>query len=195
MLIFISLSVLIAFAAFLAVAYPILARTRSTRTVTASAEETVDELLAQRDAMFQALRELRFDHEVGKITDEDFVVFEGSLKQTAARTLRALDEWESGADRDLDAVIEDAVAARAALIAEGAIVCLSCGHPAGRQDKFCGQCGAALPEPPAAAPVASACANCGTPFEATDRFCAACGQELDAQASAARQAGEGRFEP
>jgi hypothetical protein len=184
MLIFIALSILLALAALLAVAYPILAKTRGGDPAGPSSEESVDELLAQRDAVFQALRELRFDHEVGKITDEDFVAFEGSLKQTAANSLRALDEWEAGADRDLDEAIESAVAARAAAIAVGGIVCPSCGLPAGPEDRFCGNCGAALPEAPAAAVVAPACSNCGRPHEAGDRFCAGCGQALDARVGA-----------
>jgi Double zinc ribbon len=178
MLIFIALSILLALAALLAVAYPILSKARGGEPAVTSVEESVDELLAQRDAVFQALRELRFDHEVGKITDEDFVAFEGSLKRTAANSLRALDEWEAGADRDLDEAIESAVAARAAAIAAGGIACLNCGRPAGPEDRFCGHCGAVLPEAPVAAPVAPACPNCGRPYEAGDRFCAGCGQAV-----------------
>jgi hypothetical protein len=176
MFIFVILSVSIATAALLAVAYPILVKGSVSEPMAASAEETVDELLAQRDAVFQALRELRFDHEVGKITDEDYVVFEGSLKQTAANTLRALDKWESGADRDLDAAVEAAVAARVVALAAGGITCPRCGQPAGPDDRFCGRCGAPLPE----AAAESLCPNCGRPVEAGDQFCAGCGQPLDA---------------
>jgi RNA polymerase subunit RPABC4/transcription elongation factor Spt4 len=178
MLIFIILSLLLAFVALLALAYPILSKGRSKDPISASAEETIDELLAQRDAVFQALRELRFDHEVGKITDEDYVVFEASLKQTAASSLRALDEWESGANNNIDAVIEAAVAARAVARGTGGTACPNCGHLSGSEDKFCGRCGAALPE---AALAESACPKCGRPFEAGDRFCAGCGQPLGAE--------------
>jgi Double zinc ribbon len=184
MLIFIVLSLLMAFAALLAVAYPILARTRGSGPTAASAEETIDELAAQRDAVFQALRELRFDHSVGKITDEDYVAFEGSLKQTAADSLRALDEWEARADIELEPEIERIVAARAALFVSGGIACPNCGRPAGPQDKFCGRCGAPLPEVPAPTSAAPACPNCGRPFEVGDRFCAECGQELVAPTKA-----------
>jgi RNA polymerase subunit RPABC4/transcription elongation factor Spt4 len=168
------------------VAYPILARTPGSEPAVASAAETVDELLAQRDAVFQALRELRFDHEVGKITDEDYVAFEASLKQTAANSLRALDEWEAGTDRELDKAIESALASRAAAIAAGAIACSNCGHLASGEDKFCGQCGAILPEAATAAPAVQACPNCGRPFEAADRFCGGCGLELSRHPDAPR---------
>ena len=184
MLIFILLSLLIAFAALLAVAYPILARTTASEPAMTSAGETVDELLAQRDAVFQALRELRFDHAVGKITDEDYVAFEGSLKQTAADSLRALDEWEARTDPVLGPEMERVVAGRIALVAAGGIACSSCGRPAAPDDKFCGRCGAPLPESPALAVATPACKNCGRLSEPDDRFCAECGQELAAPTDA-----------
>jgi hypothetical protein len=178
--IFILLSVLLAFVALLAVAYPILARTRGNEPAMSTAEEMVDELLAQRDAVFQALRELRFDHEVGKITDEDFVAFEGSLKQSAANSLRALDEWEAEVDRELEQEIAAASQARAAALAGGRrVVCANCGRPALPEDKYCGQCGARLPEVKPAAPTATYCPNCGRPHEPEDQFCAGCGQALN----------------
>jgi hypothetical protein len=177
--IFILLSVLLAFVALLAVAYPILARARGNEPAMATAEETVDELLAQRDAVFQALRELHFDHEVGKITDEDFVAFEGSLKQSAANSLRALDEWEAEVDGELEPEIAAAAQARAGALAAGRVVCTNCGRPALPEDKYCGHCGAPLPEAKRATPTASYCPNCGRPHEPDDQFCAGCGQALN----------------
>ena len=49
---------------------------------------------------------------MGKISDEDFAVFELNLKQHAAETLRALDEWEAQTEDDLDQSMEREVAAR-----------------------------------------------------------------------------------
>jgi ribosomal protein L32 len=144
----------------------------------------VDELLAQRDAVFQALRELRFDREVGKITDEDFVAFEGSLKQTAANSLRALDEWEAAADQDLEPEMERAAAERTALVAAGGVTCPNCGRLAGREDRFCGSCGADLPGPQPPEPETMVCPSCGRTYEPGDRFCAGCGQALNAQEGA-----------
>jgi hypothetical protein len=51
--------------------------------------------------------------------------------------------------------------------------CPRCGHAATPEDRFCGHCGAALPEQTVAA-----CAYCGTSREPTDRFCANCGRPL-----------------
>jgi predicted nucleic acid-binding Zn ribbon protein len=150
-------------------------------------------LIAQRDAAFQALRELNFDHRVGKITDEDFVAFEANLKRHAADTLRVLDQWEAEADDELDQAMEKAIRARKAALARAGVSavagvggansrpCPQCGKAALAGDKFCASCGAALPG--AAAPVVAsrptrACPNCGQAYEAGDKFCARCGQTL-----------------
>jgi predicted nucleic acid-binding Zn ribbon protein len=172
---FIVLAILLTAAALIGVAYPIIARTHEAKHVTSTTKETLDELLARRDAAFQALRDLSFDHRVGKITDEDFVTFEANLKQVAAGALQALDEWEKEADEGLAQVIEAEIAARRVALSGGGRTCPKCGRPATPEDKFCASCGAPLP---AAVPVARLCPRCGRPFEADDRFCAGCGQSL-----------------
>jgi hypothetical protein len=177
---FIILAILLTAAALLAVAYPILFKGSAAKQPT-TAEESLDELLAQRDAAMQALRELNFDHRMGKISDEDFAAFELNLKQNAAGTLRALDQWEAQADDALDRDLEHEIAARRAQLTAGAQACPACGHPATAADRFCAICGAALfpapaPEVPTAARVV--CSRCGRPAEPGDRFCGGCGQSL-----------------
>ncbi|MCX7670504.1 MAG: zinc ribbon domain-containing protein [Anaerolineae bacterium] len=174
------LTIIIVAAALALVAYPIIARSRAAQPAAASsAGEELAELLARRDATLQALRDLNFDRQVGKVTDEDFAVFEANLKAAAAGVLAALDAWEAAADRELDAVLERAVAARRAALTSGR-TCPACGRPAAAEDKFCAGCGAALPAremkpAPAAGPT---CPKCGRPVGPTDRFCGGCGAAL-----------------
>jgi len=177
---FIVFALLLSVAALVAVAYPVLQREGQLRPRRSSAREELDELLAQREAAFQALRELRFDHQVGKITDEDFAAFEAHLKQSAARALQALDEWEAAADRDLDRALEAEIAARRAALAGVGRFCPACGRPAAAEDRFCGGCGAALPATaaPAAPSAPRACPHCGRPLAADDRFCGGCGRAV-----------------
>ncbi len=178
---FIVLAILLSAVALFAVAYPILQRPGAARPVVASAQETLDELLAQREAAFQALRELSFDHRVGKITDEDFFAFEANLKLHAAEVLRALDRWEAQFDAGADDALEQAVQTRRAALRSG-IACPACGGPAAADDKFCPACGADLRGAPAAAHLAPAtgraCPKCGRPAEPGDRFCGGCGGAL-----------------
>jgi hypothetical protein len=178
---FIVLAILITAAALLVVAYPILSK-GSTAKPASTAQESLDELLGQRDAAMQALRELNFDHRMGKISDEDFAMFELNLKQHAADTLRALDQWEAQTADDLDADLERAIAARRSHLAASTQACPSCGRAAADEDRFCATCGTALAvvaEPDTvAAPEGVVCTKCGRPAAPEDRFCGGCGQAL-----------------
>lgn len=183
--------------AFYVVALPLL---RAPRGATSHAEaasgeqERLAELLAQRDAAFQALRELNFDHRVGKISDEDFSAFEANLKRHAAETLRALDAWEAEAVSDIDTVMERAISTRkstlggapgsAPALSLGGRTCGRCGEPAVASDRFCGKCGSPLsaPAPKPAVPAPAACPGCGQAYETGDKFCARCGQSLAVEA-------------
>jgi hypothetical protein len=181
--VFIILALILSIGALAAVAYPVLARARSPRLAVVSAQERLEELLAQRDAAYQALRELNFDHRVGKITDDDFTAFEDNLKHVAAAALRALDEFEGEVDTDLDSYIERTVAARRAALAgaEPARSCPACGHAATPDDKFCAGCGASLSAaaaPPPSTAAAAHCPHCGKPVSPADRFCASCGKPV-----------------
>lgn len=176
---FIVLAILLSAIALFAVAYPIILRSSTARPAAVSAQETLDELLAQREAAFQALRELNFDHRVGKITDEDFVAFEAHLKQVAADALRALDAWETEADDKVERAIERAIRARRTAPGHA---CPTCGQPGKPEDKFCASCGAAFIVQ-AAPPTNSACPACGLPYQQGDRFCAKCGAALAIQAA------------
>ncbi len=174
------LAIVIVIAALLIVAYPILAKTREVPAETSPAQEELAELMARRDAVFQALRDLNFDRQVGKIAEEDFVIFEANLKETAAEALRAIDQWEAAADQSLDAAIERLIAERRQAVLRGERTCPTCGQAARPEDKFCAACGTALPSPEAkpAATAGRACPHCGRPCLPTDRFCGACGAAL-----------------
>ena len=179
---------LMSIVAVLAVAYPVLAQVGEHGPATSSAEDTLEELLAERDAAFQALRDLNFDHQIGKITDEDFVVFEANLKACAADALRALDRWESETDGEVDLVLEHAVAARRAALGTPGPACPGCGRPSAAGDAFCAGCGqpitqaapATLQKPPLT------CTHCGRVNELGDRFCAGCGRPLSQREAVAR---------
>jgi predicted nucleic acid-binding Zn ribbon protein len=198
-IIFVLLAAVLIGAAFYLVALPLLQHARRSDAPSleySTEQERLDELLAQRAAAFQALRELNFDHKVGKITDEDFVAFEANLKQHAANTLRALDAWEAQADDDLDLEMEAEIEARRAALADrtnghdAGAPCPVCGKPAAVDDRFCAGCGADLTAAhvvaPAPAPDALACPACGVAYHPGDRFCGSCGQPLAAPAASAR---------
>lgn len=196
-IVFVVLAAILIGGAFYLVALPILqhARRVSAPPSLTMEQERLDDLLADRDAAFQALRELNFDYRVGKITNEDFVAFEAHLKRNAAACLKALDEWEQETESTFDGVLEQAIHARkhtliradlADRVEEGdGRTCPKCGNPAALEDRFCAGCGAPLSAaPPRQATTALKCPACGHLHLAGDRFCPGCGQTLEVEASA-----------
>jgi hypothetical protein len=178
------LAIAMTVAALLIVAYPFIARSRTAEPAASSAQEELDELLARREAAFQALRELNFDHRVGKVSDDDFVIFEANLKEVAAGSLAALDTWEAQADLSLDPVLERAIDAKRTALLGSEQSCPGCGRPALADDKFCAACGAPLladlPQPLVVE--ADSCPKCGRPSGPDDRFCGSCGAQLPGRA-------------
>lgn len=178
----ITLSVLLVVIVLFVLAYPIIQQGRGQAPIAASTlrEEALADLLAERDAAFQAIRDLQFDHEVGKLSDADLGLYEAQLKQGAAESLRRLDAWEAGVDRSLSQAIERQVRARRAALLQGSRPCPQCGRPVAADDAFCTACGASTRAAPASAESspAAACPRCGRAVSPDDRFCPKCGQRL-----------------
>ena len=154
--------------ALAAVAWPLLRERSGHGEVDLAAEAAADadpllELEAQRDAIYQAIRELRFDRQVGKVSDVDFEIFDGQLRQRAALVLREIDALnQAEADPALNASLEAEIAALRHLNGRGPAVpaqpalaaaaagqaalnfCPRCGQRLQAGDRFCGKCGAAL---------------------------------------------------
>ncbi len=144
-------------AVFAFVAYPLFNPPREKPAVLPGA---LDALLAQRDAAYDALRDLDFDLQMGKLSAADHAALREKYKARAAAILQQIDaaRGDAGAP-ELDAAIETQVAQlrRAKTDAlEAEIARVRAARQAG----------------------ASRCAKCGTPFRAGDKFCAKCGKPL-----------------
>lgn len=127
----------------------------------AAVSDPLVELEAQRDAIYQAIRELRFDSEVGKVSETDYNIFDAQLKAQAVAVLKEIDALQSAeADPMLDARLEAEIAAlrhvngnsppkpmqREPVPAGAAAInfCPQCGTKAQAGDRFCGKCGSTL---------------------------------------------------
>lgn len=89
---------LLAAAAVLFLARPLLRRESASDTLSQARGEPDSERLAleeERDRALGALRELEFDHRTGKVSDEDYRPLVGDLRRRAAEVLRALDRGGS----------------------------------------------------------------------------------------------------
>jgi len=120
------------------------------------AADPLDDLLARRDAIYQAIRELRFDYQVGKVSEADYHIFEDQFKIQAVAVLKEIDQLQAAeADGDLDGRLEAEIAAlrrnghgagpaRVKQPAGAARFCSQCGQPVQPGDLFCGACGAVV---------------------------------------------------
>ncbi|NOY99131.1 MAG: zinc ribbon domain-containing protein [Chloroflexi bacterium] len=162
--IFLLLALLILVALFLA--QPFMER-RARRTT--DEEHELSTLMAERDRVLDALQELDFDHELGKIPAEDYPKQRAALLKKGAEALRQLDAYQEGTPAaDAESRLEAAIAARRAdaarpvssedafgddelesLIAarrsarkeKSGGFCPHCGRPILRSDQFCPNCG------------------------------------------------------
>lgn len=117
----------------------------------------IDALVARRDGVVAALRDLDFDYATEKITEEDFQTQRTVLMAEGVAVLKQLDALGVTSPQatlksdDLEKAIEQAVAARrssarapAAVQTGAAKFCAQCGAVVRVGDKFCSNCGAAL---------------------------------------------------
>ena len=127
-----------------------------------------------RGVALTALKEIEFDRETGKLSDEDYRFLKEKYTAQALEALRA-EEGERAAD-DVEAMIARRVRAlrsAAASAPPDALVCPSCGPRPEPDAAFCSTCGSRLP-------AAATCAHCGTTLAADSRFCEGCGSRVAA---------------
>jgi ribosomal protein L40E len=112
------------------------------------------ELEREKQALLKALKELDFDHQMGKVSDKDFADISATYRARAIRVMRQLDD----AGRDYEAMIRDDVGKRLSAVSS---------QPSASEQK---------PEP-------DRCAKCGTRNDGDADFCKKCGGKLVREAS------------
>jgi hypothetical protein len=120
------------------------------------------ELEREKQALLKALKELEFDHEMGKISDADYQEIGGNYRARAVRVLRQLDA--AGGDVDYRSLVERDLKAR------------SSARPADRPAE---KGAAEKPSEPRSRP---RCAGCSTENDLDAAFCKKCGKQLEVAA-------------
>ncbi len=112
-------------AVFGIIAYPIINPPRTEKTES----DALDTLLVQRDSAYQAIRDLDFDYQLGKLSTTDYNSLRERYKARAASALQEIDAMQAAPTN------------RAGLALEQALRCRNCKTPYELGDKFCRKCG------------------------------------------------------
>lgn len=140
-------------------------------------------LMAERDRVINALQELDFDYQMGKIPVEDYPAERAALMQIGTETLRKLDELQhteaAGSEEDR---LEKVIAARRADAARvrqpvpaGAAAAGTNGEPP-EDDELESLIASRRRQREEKA--AGFCPQCGGPVHRSDQFCPRCGGKL-----------------
>ncbi len=113
------------------------------------AETEMDRLLGRKAVVYRNLKDLEFEHKMGRLSDGDFQQLNASYKNEAAAILQQLDLLN--ASENLEEMIEKEAAARK-----------SARYGSGSQQ----------------APESSRCPSCGAEIIPGKKYCADCGQRI-----------------
>jgi hypothetical protein len=152
-----AISVLIAGAILTFIAFPLFSSSRAQDGDETNALETLG---SQRDGAYDALHDLDFDFQTGKLSETDYTALRDKYKARAAVILQQIDTVQAQdaelekqiADRRAekqtrmstpaaDDEIEQEIVKRRGKRAAGTLACQNCGTPYHSGDQFCAQCG------------------------------------------------------
>jgi hypothetical protein len=144
----------------------------------------IEELVARKSNLLQSLRDLEFDHETGKLADDDYERLKTRYERKAVRVMQRLDELRGEDRRE---AIDEAVQSRLEQIraereevepSEEQIAAKTSTSDATTAEEPADETGDATDEPETPG---RACPDCGRNLPSDARFCSGCGLELDAR--------------
>jgi len=155
-------------------------------------DDRVTELMAQKDTVLKSIKDLEFDYQVGKITDEDFERFNLRLRRQAVGLIQQI-EQVSPVTASLDDQVEMLISRKHKVQREAA----TNGHASAaanaddplemlinRKRKVESKQAGAAPATEAGGEVVGFCTECGAALAPQHRFCANCGTPAPVAVSA-----------
>lgn len=128
-----------------------------------SAEEPqqVSSLLAERERLLNALQELEFDFQLGKIPEEDYPAQRADLLRKGADVLKKLDALAASRPASVQVAESAAASGKGGTLSDDDIESMIAARRKARKTKSAGFC-----------------PRCGKPILVTDQFCPNCGKSL-----------------
>lgn len=142
---------------------------RSAGDAPANTPEGTRILTERREAVLNALRDLDFDHAVGKVTAEDYGPLRQTLLVEVAEITAKLDDERVAAETELDKYIEVNRSSVHPPPPASNGTCPACGQAVRSGAFYCTTCGTRLH---------ATCPQCGQIVQPADLFCSSCGTEV-----------------
>ncbi len=152
-------------------------------------DDRLGTLIARKESVMTAIKDLEFDYNVGKLDDEDYQRYDQRLRRQAIGLIQQI-ETIAPQSTGLDVKVENEIAQRRKVIAPNSVPAayaapqtVALGQPAApRPQPTNGGATVALPTavPAGAAGATRFCTNCGSTIQPQHKFCANCGTPVSA---------------
>ena len=124
---------------------PLFGKSENSLDILLTAETELDRLMDRKTSIFGNLKDLALEHEMGRLSDDDFERLEAGYKADAVAILQKLEQM--GASESLEASIEKDIASRKTKRSahrHDKTLCPSCGAEIIPGKRFCADCGQEL---------------------------------------------------
>lgn len=148
-------------------------------------DDRLTELLGRKDAVLKAIKDLEFDYQVGKLSEEDYQLYDQRLRRQAVALMQQI-EQVAPMSADLDTALEADIAQRRRVLdsarmpakaAPATVVAPAAMPTAAPAPAMVVAAGASVGN---GSSPARFCTNCGSKLEAHHRYCANCGTPVAA---------------
>lgn len=120
-----------------------------------TSEGTLADLNIEKEEIYSAIKEMEFDHKMGKLSEEDYLDLREKYSEKAIGSLQRIDELErkEGLSENIEDEIEKEVLVIRGNRQKGgskrrkALFCTQCGKRRSPGDYFCSWCGTRLAKP------------------------------------------------
>jgi F0F1-type ATP synthase membrane subunit b/b' len=113
---------------------PLLQSKNKSRQKKISSNHVAGDLLERKETVYAAIKEIEFDYQMGKLSEEDYNSLRQQYKDEAVSILKKLDTFQSQKSHKSGSKKSTAAT----------VFCSQCGNKVVKTDKFCSSCGSKI---------------------------------------------------